>query len=102
MNTIATVVRTNIDSPKIDCAGVDTGAKMLVGFAACPAGPPNVNDGAPRTTLLSHLIREPRLMRSDLLTQIDHCHAKLRDASSLGVHIGFQKRAQQAGLFRGA
>jgi len=41
-------------------------------------------------------------MRSDLLTQIDHCHAKLRDASSLGVHIGFQKRAQQAGLFRGA
>src|SRR6266568_8964874 len=33
MNTTATVIRTNTESPKIDCAGVEAGAKMLVGLA---------------------------------------------------------------------
>jgi hypothetical protein len=33
MNTTATVIRTNTESPKIDCAGVEAGVKMPVGLA---------------------------------------------------------------------
>jgi hypothetical protein len=33
MNITATVKRTKADKPAIDSAGVDTGAKMLVGLA---------------------------------------------------------------------
>src|SRR5258708_34375998 len=33
MNTTARVIRTKTESQKIDCAGVEAGAKMLVGLA---------------------------------------------------------------------
>src|SRR5712692_9835645 len=87
MNIAATVVRTNTDSPKIDCAGVEAGSKILVGLAECPEASASRDQGAQRTSVpLSNLMREP-LMRSEP-----------PDSSSV-VHAGFHKRVQQAGLF---
>jgi hypothetical protein len=34
---------------------------------------------------------EPPLMRSNLLTEIEHVHPEMRNASFLVVHAGFQK-----------
>src|SRR5258708_24744883 len=69
MNTAATVVNTNIDSPKIDCAGVEAGLKILVGLPNCLVELARTDAGAQATsTPLSHLMCEPPLMRSNLLT----------------------------------
>src|SRR6202023_3279093 len=66
MNMAATVVRTNTDSPKIDCAGVEDGAKILVGLAECPVGSASTDQGAQATSVpLSHFMCEP-VMRSNL------------------------------------
>src|SRR6267378_785334 len=68
MNIVTTVVRTNTDSPKIDCAGVEAGAKILVGLAECPVESASTEQGAQaRTVQRSNLMCEP-LMRSILLT----------------------------------
>src|SRR5213080_1963824 len=73
MNIAATVVRTNTDSPKIDCAGVEAGAKILVGLAECPVESASTDQGAQTTSVpLSNLLCEP-LIRSKFLTLLRLC-----------------------------
>src|SRR6266404_6936199 len=88
MKIAATVVRTNNDSPKIDCAGVEAGSKILVGLTECPVESANTDQGPQTNSVqVSNLMCEP-LMRSEP-----------PDSSSV-VHAGFQKRVQYAGVAR--
>src|SRR5258707_158565 len=65
MNIALTVVRTNTDSPKIDWAGVEAGAKILVGLTECPVESANTDQGPQTNSVqVSNLMCEP-LMRSE-------------------------------------
>src|SRR5260221_907431 len=67
MKMAASVVRTKSDSPKIDCAGVEAGANILVGLAKEPVGLARRDAGCHRTNAqLNHLACVPRLIGNNL------------------------------------
>src|SRR5882724_11573898 len=72
MNIAATVVKTNNDSMKIDCAGVEAGAKMLVGLAKDLAESARTDDGRlTKSVLLGHLACLPQLITRTLWSEFD-------------------------------